>query len=185
MQAKVLNVAAALAAILAAGAFSALIAPGAKGAFGALLAAIAVLIAIVDWRLMLIPDELNALAFLSGLAVAGLEGGQGWLGALRAPLLRAAALALAFLLFRWAYRRARGREGLGLGDVKLAAVAGVWLDWRSLPIVIELAALAALSYLLLRRVKTKAPIDGFERLPFGSFLAPAIWVCWSLERLFP
>ena len=46
----------------------------------------------------------------------------------------------------WAlYRRLRGREGIGLGDVKLAGVAGVWLDWPTIPVAVEIAALAALA----------------------------------------
>jgi hypothetical protein len=30
------------------------------------------------------------------------------------------------------YQRLRGREGIGLGDAKLAGAAGVWLDWPSI-----------------------------------------------------
>jgi hypothetical protein len=37
--------------------------------------------------------------------------------------------AFAFLVVREAYVRLRGRQGPGLGDVKLAAVAGAWLSW--------------------------------------------------------
>ena len=50
-----------------------------------------------------------------------------------------------FFGFRAGYRALRGVEGMGLGDVKLAAVAGVWLDWAFLPIVVEIAALSALA----------------------------------------
>ena len=68
---------------------------------------------------------------------------------------------------------------MGFGDVKLAAVAGVWLDWASLPIAVEIAALSALAAGLCARVRG----DGFDpkaRLPFGTFFAPAIWICWLL-----
>ena len=34
-----------------------------------------------------------------------------------------------FFALRYGYARLRGRQGLGLGDVKLAFVAGAWLDW--------------------------------------------------------
>ena len=47
---------------------------------------------------------------------------------------------LAFFAFRAGYRRFRGIEGIGLGDVKLAAVAGVWLDWVDLPVAVDIAA---------------------------------------------
>jgi leader peptidase (prepilin peptidase) / N-methyltransferase len=35
-----------------------------------------------------------------------------------------------FCVFRAVYRTLRGLDGMRFGDVKLAAVAGVWLDWR-------------------------------------------------------
>jgi leader peptidase (prepilin peptidase)/N-methyltransferase len=84
-----------------------------------------------------------------------------------------------FFAFRAGYRTLRGVEGMGLGDVKLAAVAGVWLDWAFLPIVVEIAALSALAAALYARLRG----DGFDpkgRLPFGAFFAPAIWICWLL-----
>ena len=63
-------------------------------------------------------------------------------------------LALLFLGLRAVYRRLRGRDGIGLGDVKLAGVAGAWLGWVTIPIAIEIAALAAIAVYL------RAPLRG-------------------------
>src|SRR5262249_57454028 len=71
-----------------------------------------------------------------------------------------------------------GREGLGLGDVKLAGVAGVWLDWPAMPIAIEIAALGALALYVAGHVLGRRRIHAATRLPFGLFLAPAIWLAW-------
>jgi leader peptidase (prepilin peptidase)/N-methyltransferase len=93
---------------------------------------------------------------------------------------RAAAMAALFYLFRAGYRRWRGREGLGLGDVKLAAVAGAWVDWRLLPYVVEAAAVFGLG-LALYRARTSGVAAGRNmKLPFGAGFAPAIWLGWSL-----
>jgi len=79
----------------------------------------------------------------------------------------------------------RGRPGLGLGDVKLAGVAGAWLDWLVIPIAIELAAFSALTAYLLQHIVLARSISPTKRLPFGTFFAPAIWVSWLFEaRLF-
>ena len=86
-----------------------------------------------------------------------------------------------FLAFRAGYRRVRGVEGLGLGDVKLAGVAGVWLDWLDLPIAVEIAAIAALCLALVKHAGRRG-IDPRSRLPFGAFFAPAIWICWLLAQ---
>ena len=75
----------------------------------------------------------------------------------------------------------RGREGLGLGDVKLAGVAGAWLDWATVPLAAEVAALAALGCYVVGRISTGRPISATNRMPFGFFLAPAIWLGWLFE----
>ncbi len=100
-------------------------------------------------------------------------------------ILRGAALALVFLLIRYGYERIRGREGIGLGDIKLASVAGAWLDWLTLPIAVEIAACAALLVYLVRQFAFGRPVDATSRLPFGLFFAPTIWLCWVLQTALP
>jgi leader peptidase (prepilin peptidase)/N-methyltransferase len=81
------------------------------------------------------------------------------------------------------YRRWRGRDGLGLGDVKLAAVAGAWLGPVTIFAVIELAALSALGAYAVNAYLRKRPLRASAFLPFGLFLAPAIWIGWLVETL--
>jgi leader peptidase (prepilin peptidase)/N-methyltransferase len=164
--------------------------PDARGLWGAGLAALMVAIAVFDVRLLIIPDELTAAALALGLAYAAQQDTDAWMLALAWALLRGAAPALIFLAVRDLYRRWRGREGIGLGDVKLAAVAGVWLDWPVIPIAVDIAAVAALiAYLLLYLAYRSRP--GLRRrirrtrLPFGLFLAPAIWLGWIAETALP
>jgi leader peptidase (prepilin peptidase) / N-methyltransferase len=82
---------------------------------------------------------------------------------------------------RVGYRGLRRREGLGLGDVKLAVVAGAWLGWLTIPIAVELAALTGLATYLVRRYWLGRALQMTSRLPFGLFFAPAIWLGWLLE----
>ena len=97
--------------------------------------------------------------------------------------LRAVAVALPLLLLMAGYRRWRGRDGLGLGDVKLAAVAGAWLGFVTIFAVIELAALSALVAYAVNAWLRKRPLTATAFLPFGAFLAPAIWIGWLAEAL--
>ena len=152
-------------------------APGRLGAAGAALAALTLAIAVVDRRRLVIPDELNALAFVVGLATAGLTSEAPPGEAVLNALLRASLMFGAFFAFRAGYARVRGIEGMGLGDVKLAAVAGVWLNWADLPIAVDIAALSALASALLGRISGKE-YGPAAKLPFGAFFAPAIWICW-------
>jgi len=155
--------------------------PGTMALSGAALALLMLTIAVIDWRRFVIPNALTA----AGLALALVHGAaqepDAMVRAVAMAAMRGAALALVFLAIRNAYARIRGREGLGLGDVKLAAVAGAWLDWSMMPIAIEIAAMAALSVYVLRQFAIGRPICATSRLPFGLFFAPAIWVGWFLE----
>lgn len=132
----------------------------------------------IDLRRWLLPDALTLPLILAGLA----EGA--WLtpGAL---VDRAAGAALGYLFLRataWAYRRLRGREGLGGGDLKLFAAAGAWVGAAALPSVLLGAAAAALIAAAgLARAGTRLRRD--SPLPFGPFLALAIWAVWLLGPL--
>jgi leader peptidase (prepilin peptidase)/N-methyltransferase len=152
-----------------------------RGAWGAGLAALMVAIAAIDARRFIIPDELTAAALALGLAYAAVEDSEIWAQALAWSALRGVVPALAFFGVRAGYRRWRGREGIGLGDVKLAGVAGVWLDWQTIPIAIEIAAVAAIGAYLVMHLYFRRTVRPTTRLPFGLFLAPAIWIAWILD----
>ncbi|HXZ14410.1 MAG TPA: A24 family peptidase [Roseiarcus sp.] len=160
---------------------SLLAAPGWIGVGGAALALLCVAIAVIDRRRFLIPDELSAALLLAGLAVSALAAENAAHGFFLAAA-RAAVMFAAFLTFRIGFRRLRGFDGIGLGDVKLAAAAGAWLDWASLPLAVNIAALAALAAALVQRLRSKE-VGMRSRLPFGAFLAPAIWLCWIMATV--
>jgi len=157
--------------------------PGMRGAVGALLALVMLAIAIVDARWWIIPDELNAVALALALAHAVIQRPDAVTEALAVAVLRGGVLALLFLGLRVAYRHWRGREGIGLGDIKLAGVAGAWLDWLTIPIAIEIAALSALAAYGVRQYYFGGRLRPTTRLPFGLFFAPAIWLGWLIETL--
>jgi leader peptidase (prepilin peptidase)/N-methyltransferase len=171
------------AALLAAVGVSLVVSPGADGLFGAFLGLLMIAIAVIDCRRYIIPNELTAAAFALALLRAGSVGADAdWLGVVWAAV-RAAAIALPFLALMMFYRRWRGRDGLGLGDIKLAAVAGAWLGWATIFAAIELATLSALGAYIVNGYFRKRPLKATEFLPFGLFLAPAIWIGWLVEAL--
>ena len=156
-------------------------APGIPGYLGAALALLMLAIAVVDARWLIIPDQLSAAAFGLGLINAAVIAPHAMWEAAGIALLRGAVLALLFYGLRASYRRLRGVQGIGLGDVKLAAVAGVWLDWLTMPIAVEIAALAALGVIGVRYYASGRQLHAALKFPFGLFLAPSIWICWLLE----
>jgi leader peptidase (prepilin peptidase)/N-methyltransferase len=176
------RVMAAVAAIATAGVVASLaVESGMGGVLAAGLVLVVIAIAVIDARSFIIPDELNAAGIVLGLAYAGFTEPSVTDGLMPAAL-RGGIVALAFLAIRSCYRRLRGRDGLGLGDVKLAAMAGVWLDWTMIPIAIDIAAGTALAAYGLRQLAVGRAIRSTGRLPFGLFFAPAIWLGWALGR---
>jgi leader peptidase (prepilin peptidase)/N-methyltransferase len=159
-------------------------APGMAGMLGAALALTMLAIAVVDARHYIIPDELTITAVALGLGYAFAVAPSGTrVEAVGLALLRGGIVAATFLLLREGYYRLRERQGLGLGDVKLSTVAGVWLGFDFIPVAIEIAALSAIAAYLLRQLVLRRPVDTTARLPFGLFLAPSIWLAWLAEML--
>jgi len=115
------------------------------------------------------------------LANAAVQAPDAILPATLHALIRGVALALMLLAFRNGYAWLRGQEGIGLGDVKLAGIAGAWLDWSTMPILIEFGSRAALATYLVRHLTRGQPMSQRTACRSVFSLAPAIWVCWLLE----
>lgn len=144
--------------------------PGlAAAVFGWLLLPLAWL----DWRHYWLPDRLVAVLAAAGLAFGGL------LGPPLADRLLGGILAWGVLsLLLLAYRRLRGREGLGQGDPKLFGAIGLWLGWTALAPILALAAALGLAVALVRG------LGRTDALPFGTMLAIAAWLV-GLGFLYP
>jgi leader peptidase (prepilin peptidase) / N-methyltransferase len=156
-------------------------ASGPAGWVGGFLALLMIAIVINDWRLQIIPDELTLAAFLLGLFPLAMVSWRESSLLLSAAVCRAVCVAAIFFAFRQVYRWLRSRDGMGLGDVKLAGVAGLWLTWSGLAISVEIAALTAICFYAIRQLIGGRTVSAAARLPFGAFFGPAIWLCWLLE----
>lgn len=125
-------------------------------------------LSLIDWQDGILPDMLTVPLALTGPFASGLD----WRESLIGAAVGAGLLALPALI----YRRWRGREGLGWGDVKLAAGAGAWLGWQAMPSMILIGALAGIGAVLVRRWLRETSTG--ESIPFGPALAAATWALW-------
>jgi leader peptidase (prepilin peptidase)/N-methyltransferase len=164
---------------------SIVIAPGIDGALGGALGLSMLGVVASDARRYVVPDALSGGAFALGVVRAAAANSDSAFAAALMAISRAAFAAGLFLLLHIAYRRFRGRDGLGLGDVKLAGAAGAWLSLPMLPIAIEIAAITALAAYVFRQRKRARMVRAVGRIPFGAFFAPAIWLGWVMDTLMP
>jgi leader peptidase (prepilin peptidase)/N-methyltransferase len=135
-------------------------------------------LAALDVRHFVLPDALTLPLAPAGLLVAYLEEPSD----LTAHVVGAIAGGLFFLLVRALYLRLRGREGLGLGDVKLFAACGAWAAWQDLPGILLVAAAGGLAAALAGRLFGR-PIAPDARAPFGAYLCIALWLDWTCGLL--
>ena len=135
----------------------------------------------VDARTFLLPNAVTYGAIAGGiLAAPVLDTMDPWFS-LGTAILRAAGTALLLALLREVYARLRRSEGLGLGDVKLAAAVGAWLPLETIPYCFALATAAALISVAVRW--RGEAIQKSMKLPFGAYLCPALWLVFFITLL--
>lgn len=132
-----------------------------------LLALVAVFFIDLDHRLIL--DVMTLPGIVIGLVVAP------WLGTSRLDAVIGAVAGYVLLEgLRRGWIAWRGEDGLGGGDVKLAAWLGAWLGWQGVALTFLLGSFAGVLVGGLLMARGKA--DGKTQLPYGVFLAPAAGV---------
>jgi leader peptidase (prepilin peptidase)/N-methyltransferase len=131
-----------------------------------------IVLAATDVRTLRLPDIITLPLAACGLLLSPEIAEAGLLD-------RAIGGALAYAGFAgigYLYRFLRKKDGLGLGDAKLAAAAGAWMGWAALPSVLLLASGFGLCWVLVRRLQDRASLR--QPLPFGAPLAGAFWLIW-------
>ena len=84
--------------------------------------------------------------------------------------------------------RRTGYDGLGLGDVKLAAAGGLLIGATPCAWALFIASLLALCFVGARRINVRlddlrTAASATEKVAFGAALAPAIWAVWLMQHL--
>jgi leader peptidase (prepilin peptidase)/N-methyltransferase len=145
------------------------------------LCLLSAILAWIDIRHGIIPDWLN-------LTIAGL--GLSKAVAVAGPLAgfelacEGAAIGAVFWLLRRLYFAFRKIQGLGLGDVKFLAAAGIWVGVAGLPMLLLAAALTALVCAGVMQLAGRQ-LSGQTAMPFGPFLAIGLLFAAGLQQHWP
>jgi len=126
-----------------------------------------VIMTVIDLEHYIIPDGINIAMFLLGVfyqVVVGAELEQFLIG----PVL---GFGIGWLLrqLMWVWKK---KEGLGMGDVKFFAVAGIFLNAELIITFLFLAGVIGVITAILWRMAGRG-----ERFPFGPALAFALFIC--------
>lgn len=151
----------------------------------AIFAALLVVLTVTDLRARILPDKVNfvglGLGLLLSLFTQPIDGTATWLAnhifaypppeaalSFADALIGAGAASGLLWLVAEGYFRARGREGMGLGDVKMMAMAGAFLGLQRALLTILLGSLLG-SIIGIAVIAVGRKGRDFE-LPFGTFL---------------
>jgi leader peptidase (prepilin peptidase)/N-methyltransferase len=128
-----------------------------------------VVIAVIDLDRQLILNRLSLPGIAAGLALAAVQGRLA--GAVLAAVVDAGVILLVVVGSEFILKR----QGMGMGDVKLAAMIGAFLGWPVGPVALYLGFLAgglvAVTLLVLRVKGRKDPIPFGPALAAGALLA--------------
>jgi leader peptidase (prepilin peptidase)/N-methyltransferase len=143
-----------------------------------LLSLLSAILAWIDIRDGIIPDWMNiaiaglglANTFLIGGSPAGLEAvGEG------------AIIGAVFWLLRRLYFELRKVQGLGLGDVKFLAAAGIWVGLAGLPMLLLIATMTALACAGIMQLAGR-PLSARTSMSFGPFLAIGLLFAYGFQQ---
>ena len=119
-------------------------------------------LSVIDWRTFTIPNGINLVIFLLGV-VRLITDLDHWVS----YVVGLVSVSLVFLLMHLATHG----NGLGMGDVKLVAGAGLLLGWSSMLLAV---VIGSLSGAIIHSVRMRRGAD--RKLAFGPYLAAGIWI---------
>ncbi|MDO8527342.1 MAG: prepilin peptidase [Deltaproteobacteria bacterium] len=134
-----------------------------------LLVAPLVAVIFIDLEHRIIPDSISLPGILAGVLVHFIDSPPDWE---KQALIESGLGILAgggfLFLIAWGYEKIKKREGLGGGDIKLAAMLGAFFGWQAVLMILLMASiLGSIIGLLVISIKK----DWDYALPFGPFLA--------------
>src|SRR5579871_6136050 len=143
----------------------------------ALLCVLCAILAWIDIREGIIPNWLNLAIAALGLASAiMIDGPMAALQAVGEGLI----IGASFWLLRRLYFTLRKVDGLGLGDVKFLAAAGIWVGIAGLPVLLLVATMAALACAGVMQLAGRS-LTAHSSMSFGPFLAAGLLFAYGLQ----
>lgn len=156
--------------------------------YACLFATPMLILTITDWKHLILPNVITLPGILFAFILHALDQvyffqNSSLISAMSESLIGALAGAIPLFLIAYFYIRVRGKEGLGMGDVKLAAMIGACFGWKEMYFILLLASVSGAFYGVALMIVKKNRRD--TPLPLGSFLALSsiVFLFWGDKML--
>lgn len=134
-----------------------------------LLASLLIVVAFIDFKYFVLPDEITFTIIVSGLFI------NAWFSIvpLTDSIIGCVVGYSLFFLIEKGFYLLKGVEGLGRGDAKLIAGIGAWLGWFNLPYIILMAAITGIIIYGIYAFQNRGILNNFlkTKIPFGIFIS--------------
>jgi leader peptidase (prepilin peptidase)/N-methyltransferase len=136
-----------------------------------------IVIGFIDFKTQLIHNKVLVTLLLFAIMAQMISPFTRWQNALLGMLTGGGTMFLVSLLGKALFKK----ESLGMGDVKLAAVAGFFLGWQNILIAVYTGFVFALITIIITNSMKRTSIVGY--VPLGPFLAMGIitFIFWGKE----
>lgn len=124
----------------------------------------------IDFDTQLLPDEITLLGVWLGLLISL----KHVFVSPQDAILGAVAGYLILWSLYWVFKLLTHKEGMGYGDFKLMAMAGAWVGWQYLPVVVLIASFTGTIWGLANIMMRISHKD--HPMPFGPFIALGAWL---------
>lgn len=123
------------------------------------------IIFVIDWENLIIPNGIIVFGSGFGIVMNLIVSVHAFIAAAGSGFLAA----IIMFAFRWVGNSVFKKETMGIGDVKLSALIGLFIGIENFLISVWAAAIFGYLYWLTKRLLFNSPKD--LKLPFGSFLS--------------
>jgi leader peptidase (prepilin peptidase)/N-methyltransferase len=147
------------------------------------------LVAIWDFRRLRIPNPIILISAATGMAIAGFES----MGRLGEGMLAGACSLGLLAAIRFTGNALLKKESMGIGDLKLAGVIGLFAGFVPFLVALWVASVMGMIYAFVPRTHVPSPpslpeekgeggMSRYKKIPFGAFLALSSIVVLLFKR---
>ena len=139
-------------------------------------------IALIDWKHFIISNQIIIFGLISGFLIKSLLGNTALMEGIVSSFLSFITLLVVMLLGNFFLKK----QSMGIGDLKLAAVIGLFLGYQDFIITLWLAAICGAIYAFIINLKSdNSKLETQNSIiPFGSFLAAVSFFIFFFQQQF-